>query len=525
MHGRVGICFPDSQPALAHRLRDRLRTASVPSELFAVSRLAAQLGDSPETPWPAGVTALVVIVAGDSPAREDCTTALYAAHVRHVPVAALPVDGAVLSTNEARMARRRFTLEGSDVESALAPIVAELGRPTWVIHTRTADAHAHGTPARPPMDLRNWFDPMSGPTSGPPASYEQSWGSPAKASRRRASPRWSLARMAGGLLGLWPERSRASRGSGSETLAVPRQPGAPAARAEVAVPPQTGAAPVRAPQPAPTMDLVRFSVTAPPSVPPGGDILFDVWAHLESHRDEVLRRAREAALGKELVVRERGPVRIMRGTAIQVLLDPIEGLRMDEREEALAWEGEIASVCFVAQVDLAARPGPRTGTLRFLVDGLLVSRLSFQFAVGPAAAAARLDTAEQRVRSAFACYASEDRDEVLRIVQGVQKVAPSLDVFLDVARLRSGQLWEAELWKVIPTRDVFYLFWSRAARRSPWVEKEWRCALKSRGLDFIDPAPLDPPEIAPPPEELAGLHFGDWTLAYRRRTRPPATDA
>jgi len=87
----------------------------------------------------------------------------------------------------------------------------------------------------------------------------------------------------------------------------------------------------------------------------------------------------------------------------------------------------------------------------------------------------------RRYRTAFASYASEDRDEVLRVVQGLQKGAPGLQIFLDVADLRSGQRWEEELWEVIPTRDVFYLFWSRAARRSPWVDKEWRCALESRG--------------------------------------------
>jgi hypothetical protein len=47
---------------------------------------------------------------------------------------------------------------------------------------------------------------------------------------------------------------------------------------------------------------------------------------------------------------------------------------------------------------------------------------------------------------------------------------PSLDVFVDVIKLRSGQYWEQELRKEIPRNDVFYLFWSRHAMASTWVD-------------------------------------------------------
>jgi hypothetical protein len=31
-------------------------------------------------------------------------------------------------------------------------------------------------------------------------------------------------------------------------------------------------------------------------------------------------------------------------------------------------------------------------------------------------------------------------------------------------------------------------------------------------MQFIDPVPLEPPSQAPVPQELADLHFNDWTL-------------
>jgi hypothetical protein len=63
---------------------------------------------------------------------------------------------------------------------------------------------------------------------------------------------------------------------------------------------------------------------------------------------------------------------------------------------------------------------------------------------------------------------------------------------------------------------IFYLFWSKNASKSEWVEREWKCALNHGGIDFIDPVPLVSPDEAPPPSELAELHFNDWVLAFIR---------
>src|SRR5258708_28342388 len=82
-------------------------------------------------------------------------------------------------------------------------------------------------------------------------------------------------------------------------------------------------------------------------------------------------------------------------------------------------------------------------------------------------------------RKAFASYARPDRDDVLARVQGMQKILPQLEIFLDVVSLRSGEEWQSKLWQVIPEHDIFYLFWSANAKKSAWVKEEWHCALKT----------------------------------------------
>src|SRR5439155_11200967 len=111
------------------------------------------------------------------------------------------------------------------------------------------------------------------------------------------------------------------------------------------------------------------------------------------------------------------------------------------------------------------------------------ARLHFTVEVGPRAVPSdTLRAREERPRTAFASYASPDRDAVLARVQGIQKALPDLNVFLDVASLRSGERWEERLRAELTSRDVFYLFWSSHAKQSSWVEWEWRTALAERGI-------------------------------------------
>jgi hypothetical protein len=267
-----------------------------------------------------------------------------------------------------------------------------------------------------------------------------------------------------------------------------------------------------------TTDAVVFTVTSPPMLVPGVATVIDVWAHLERQRQEVLDRARAEA-GGDIRSKSKGPVEVARGTVLSVKLH-VPDLIIDEPEDTILWQGEIGNATFAVRVPAELTPGSRVGVASIFVGGLRIARLNFTVQIGLEAKPAEpLTTREERHRKAFASYASPDRDEVLARIQGIQKAAPGLDVFLDVVRLRSGQHWEEELYQHIGAADIFYLFWSSNARKSEWVDKEWRYALKTRGLDFIDPVPLAAPDEVPPPPELAEKHFNDWVLAFRRNRR------
>lgn len=124
----------------------------------------------------------------------------------------------------------------------------------------------------------------------------------------------------------------------------------------------------------------------------------------------------------------------------------------------------------------------------------------------------RVEPERHDVTSAFMSYASQDRQRVATIIQGMRVARPDLSIFFDVENLRSGQHWQQELQSEIERCDVLYLCWSRHAMESQWVDFEWRYAYQTKGVDVIEPVAIDPPDVCPPPIELNDKHFNDFLL-------------
>jgi HEAT repeat protein len=267
----------------------------------------------------------------------------------------------------------------------------------------------------------------------------------------------------------------------------------------------------------PAADAVSFSLVSPARFAPGQSAILTVWAHLPRQHAEVLALARQAFGASDFLVSQKRGARVQRGTRLTVRLS-LPGFGIDDPEDEFFWDGDVGNATFPVAIPEGTWPGTYPGTVTVHVDAIRIAKLHFVAEVGEQPGPLTpLPVRPERCRTAFASYASEDRPEVLARVQGMQKAARDLDVFLDVHSLRSGDNWEKRLTEEIAARDVFYLFWSAAASRSPWVEREWRLALGLRGPDYIDPVPLAPPDQVPPPRELGDhLHFNDWVLAYLR---------
>jgi hypothetical protein len=198
----------------------------------------------------------------------------------------------------------------------------------------------------------------------------------------------------------------------------------------------------------------------------------------------------------------------------------IEGFVFPERMDTLIWTGHPQSATFRFEVPEGCKWGQHTGSVRISKDGAPVGRIIFQIEVVRNACDAHNRPVGKEARHYHACfcsYSSLDREEMLKRAQGLQ--ATGLETFIDVLKLRPGDIWNPKVFAAIDESDLFVVIWSNNARDSKWVKKEARYALKRYkqcGSPDFRPIPVEGPPIASVPRGLHAYHFNDELLGLIR---------
>ena len=266
-----------------------------------------------------------------------------------------------------------------------------------------------------------------------------------------------------------------------------------------------------------SVSQVEFSAVVPRNFIRGECAMVGVTMYEEAYRhivDRIIATADEEVrevVGTTQEVPDRTSVRI-KLTA--------EGLELSDCEDVQVWRGRYLNFSF--PVDIPENFQKKQIRFRALVyfNDVIASRLVF-VAQCTSPKDEKIRLIREDVMSAFISYATEDRNEVVSIIQGMKKARNDLNIFMDIDNLNSGEYWERVIQREIENRDILYLCWSGFAKASEWVEKEWRYALENKGLDGIEPIPLVPPVECPPPKELESKHFNDRLLMYREAKCSP----
>lgn len=256
---------------------------------------------------------------------------------------------------------------------------------------------------------------------------------------------------------------------------------------------------------------VYFSVYSPTSISGSNDFILHVWAYLIEQQSDMDIVASRKGTYKESV--QKGPIPAKEGDIFQLRLVLPQPFKVINENDTIIWWGEITNATFPVSVPEHISFGTHLGQVQIFKNGIQLLRIDFTIEVGENISQV-IDTTQKltRITKAFASYSRKDQQEVLQAIQGIR--ALGIEVFLDNLSIKQGDYWEKEIYQNILSSEVFLLFWSKAAKNSEWVEKEWTFALDNRGIDFIQPIPLEDPEIAPPPERLASKHFHDLIRIY-----------
>ena len=265
----------------------------------------------------------------------------------------------------------------------------------------------------------------------------------------------------------------------------------------------------------PEIDAVNFSVLAPEKFMSGETGIVNIAMYTKEFKTVVDRILREyegdvrQTDSERIYVKNRSQIKI-------VLYSP--DLEIKDNIETRIWRGDYLRFSFLVPVPEDYRKRDISFIASVYIEGVIATKLRL-VAKCNSPAAERIYFERRDILSAFMSYAHMDRHDVMLIIQGIKKVRPDLKLFVDVDSLRSGTNWEKAVKAEIDRRDMFFLCWSRNARDSSEVGKEWRYALDTKGLDSIEPIPLEPPEMCPPPAELSGKHFNDKYMYFSRNCR------
>lgn len=253
---------------------------------------------------------------------------------------------------------------------------------------------------------------------------------------------------------------------------------------------------------------VQFSAVAPKRFVKGDYTIVNIVMYEKAFHWVVEELLSEADTPLQEV--KSGVHKLRTNSTVRIVLTSPD-IEIDDGEEIQEWQGDYLNFSFAVLLPETYEKRQVLFFATVYLNEIVVSKLKF-IALCTSPSEQKITISHKSICSAFVSYASEDRQRVATLIQGMKKARPDMDIFFDVESLRSGECWEDMLWKEIDKRDVLFLCWSHSAKASKWVNAEWKYALKRKGVECIEPIPIEPPSLCPPPDELSHKHFNDKLL-------------
>src|SRR5262249_51403395 len=156
------------------------------------------------------------------------------------------------------------------------------------------------------------------------------------------------------------------------------------------------------------------------------------WMYRRKDRQKALKRAEKEQ--SPVKFRSAGATLISRQTLMTVELT-VPSCKVEPASQEVIWDGRITNAAFKVSTPDASSVGKTIGTCNFCVNGLRIGQVLFE--ISPTTVGAQQHISQSSaLKSAFASYASQDRQKVLARVQGIEKLG--VRVFMDVRDLKAG---------------------------------------------------------------------------------------
>jgi hypothetical protein len=183
----------------------------------------------------------------------------------------------------------------------------------------------------------------------------------------------------------------------------------------------------------------------------------------------------------------------------------MNGVEFNPRRVSFQWEESVHEVSFRMRASASLDGQTARGQMCVYWGSILMAQVPLAIEVGSAAEEEDLvPVTTSRYRKVFACYSHRD----LAVVEEVERYSQAMgDEYLrELIHLRSGEVWNERLMRMMEQADVFELFWSSQSMRSPFARQEWEYALALNRDAFVRPVYWEEP-LRDAPAELRSLVF------------------
>lgn len=207
-----------------------------------------------------------------------------------------------------------------------------------------------------------------------------------------------------------------------------------------------------------------------------------------------------------------------------------EGVEFNPSSRSFRWEESVHREEFKMRAAAELDGQTTRGWLRVYLGPLIVAEVNLTFVVDSNVVTqpVRPDATNsaRAFRKIFASYSHKDKPIVEHIEKIVSESHLGFEYLRDATKLRSGEVWNDELMRMIDAADIFQLFWSTNSMSSKYVRQEYEYALSRSVPDFVRPVYWEKPfperpDEGLPPEQLRCLHFEEMSIADEARLRPP----
>lgn len=225
------------------------------------------------------------------------------------------------------------------------------------------------------------------------------------------------------------------------------------------------------------LEKADVAVYAPAEAIKGDDVLIQVYIYLPS--DVPLVKTLAAQVDPDATRRNYIPLTqlLKQGDKIKIAIKSYGGDVIEEPLYETQWNRSLIKHEFIVSIPADFHKSSLLNSVNIFVNDVPVGEMKFKIRIVDSHPTTLWSEVQSKqYKKSFISYSHEDVERIRFLAEGFK--IQGVDYFFDEHSLRTGDNYPKEIDQYISDCDVFVLCWSENAKKSAWVERESKLALR-----------------------------------------------